>query len=127
MPTEPAIDPVARLVNAFESSARNRGLDNKEHRPEATGSQPVDATENKDVTVQQLSSMLAAVEQTINQFHPNSINFEVNADSGKVIIRVIDSETDEVIRQLPPESMVKAAEHIAEYQMAIGMIVDETA
>ena len=39
-----------------------------------------------------------------------ALKFEPNTETGVVIIKVLNRETGEVIRQLPPEAVVKAAE-----------------
>ena len=39
-----------------------------------------------------------------------ALRFEPDADTGVVIIKVLNRETGEVIRQLPPEAVVRAAE-----------------
>ncbi|CBL46740.1 Similar to flagellar protein FlaG [gamma proteobacterium HdN1] len=40
------------------------------------------------------------------------LEFKMAENSGRVIITVLDKETDEVIRQIPPEDVVKFAEQI---------------
>lgn len=58
----------------------------------------------------------ARLEQVIEQINAQaqglspSLRFEPDADSGIVVIKVMNRETGEVIRQLPPEAVVKAAE-----------------
>ena len=42
------------------------------------------------------------------------INFEVNDTTGRTIVRVLDSESGELIRQVPPEAVVEAAFALAE-------------
>lgn len=42
------------------------------------------------------------------------INFEVNDTTGRTIVRVLDSESGELIRQVPPEAVVEAAVALAE-------------
>lgn len=43
------------------------------------------------------------------------LHFQVNAESGQTIISVVDSETQEVIRQIPPEEVVALAEHLEKH------------
>ena len=58
----------------------------------------------------------ARLEQAIEQINVQaqglspSLKFEPDADSGVVVIKVMNRETGEIIRQLPPEAVVKAAE-----------------
>lgn len=41
-----------------------------------------------------------------------SLRFEVNKETEKVIVRLVQSDTGEVIRQYPPEEIVKMSERI---------------
>jgi len=43
------------------------------------------------------------------------LHFSVNAESGQTIISVVDSETQKVIRQIPPEEVVALAEHFEQH------------
>ncbi|MGE0485461.1 MAG: flagellar protein FlaG [Gammaproteobacteria bacterium] len=46
------------------------------------------------------------------QTRQRSLQFSVDERSGRTIITVIDKETDEIIRQIPPEEVVALAEHL---------------
>jgi len=50
------------------------------------------------------------------------LQFEVNHDSNQVIIKVIDKETDRVIKELPPEELQRLHSNLRE---AIGLLFDE--
>lgn len=41
-----------------------------------------------------------------------NLQFNVDEDSGHTVIRVVDSETDEVIRQIPSEEVLTLAKHL---------------
>lgn len=41
-----------------------------------------------------------------------NLQFNVDDDSGQTIIRVVDTETEEVIRQIPSEEVVALARHL---------------
>ncbi len=53
----------------------------------------------------------------VNSFFQNvqrKLSFSVNDALGSVVIEVKNSETEEVIRQIPPEAVVKLAERLSE-------------
>jgi len=50
-----------------------------------------------------------------------SVRFEKNDDQQGLIVKIVDQETDEVIRQIPPEELVNLSKHLRELQ---GSIVD---
>lgn len=53
-----------------------------------------------------------------------SLRFSIDDNSGRTIIRVIDMETDEVIRQIPSEEMLVMIRNFSELT---GKIYDEVA
>lgn len=65
------------------------------------------ATNNTQVDEAQLRDAIARVNDKAKNSVP-SLKFEPDADSGVVIIKVMNRETGEVIRQLPPEAVVDA-------------------
>ena len=51
------------------------------------------------------------------------VRFSYHEENSKIILRVTDSESGEVIREIPSRNVVKLHEYIQEY---IGMLVDES-
>ncbi len=64
--------------------------------PESGNKMP--ATEK--VEVEKLTKQL----NTINQSIGRDLRFEIDMNSGKSVIQVLDRETGEIIRQIPPEN-----------------------
>lgn len=52
-----------------------------------------------------------------------NVRFEMNNDLNRLVISLIDSETDEVVRQIPPKEILALAEYIREIT---GNLVDTT-
>lgn len=48
------------------------------------------------------------------QSHRRSLRFSVDEDSGRTVIRVVDPETDEVVRQIPPEEVLNVARRMGD-------------
>jgi len=46
------------------------------------------------------------------QSHQRTLNFKMAEEDNRVIITVIDRETKEVIRQIPPEDVVRISDAI---------------
>lgn len=53
-----------------------------------------------------------------------SLRFDVDEDSGRIIISVTDKETNELIRQIPPEEVLEIAKRIHE---RVGVLFNTTA
>lgn len=104
------------LVNNVTASSINS--------PTATSRQvPSDATENKRAAATQQTSPMTQEERAsrqqlveaadaVNDFIKitnNSLQFSVDSDTGVSFIKVIDTSTNEVIRQIPSEEMLAIA------------------
>ncbi len=50
------------------------------------------------------------------------LDFRVDRDTHRVVVKVIDTETDKVIKEIPPEQVLRLA---AKIQEMIGLLVDE--
>ena len=50
------------------------------------------------------------------------LRYSVNRESGQVIVKVVDRNTDKVIKELPPEALQRLH---ARMQEAIGLLIDE--
>ena len=52
------------------------------------------------------------------------LNFDVREETGDVVVRVLDKETEEVVRQIPSEEVVKLREKLVELR---GVLFDDKA
>ena len=90
----------------------------------------VAATKEDDPVIVQKKldpELLANITEEINEafrIFNTAISFSVDKDTGNTIIRILDRETEKVIREIPPEEMLRLASRLTEI---IGRIVDETA
>jgi flagellar protein FlaG len=51
------------------------------------------------------------------------LRFEIDHESKEIVVKVIDNETDKVIRELPPEELKRLHNNIRE---SIGVLFDQT-
>ncbi len=77
------------------------------------------AMENTHSEIRKVVEDLAKISNSLNK----RLDFHVIHDTNQVIVRVINSETNEVIRQLPPEALLRLHARIQE---AVGLLFDET-
>ncbi len=99
-------------TTSAESVDERQKLQSQDKEKSSTAS-PLIGQEQLDMTVQELS--------TIVEGFNRELNFSVDDKSGKTIIKVIDSETDEVIRQIPSEEVVEMAQMIDQHA---GLLMD---
>jgi len=79
-------------------------------------SQP--ATKVKPQIIQSTAADLQQIGNAINK----KLQFVVDHRSNEVIVKVIDKETDKVIREIPPEELQRLYRNLKE---AIGLLFDE--
>jgi flagellar protein FlaG len=75
-------------------------------------SQPV--TEEAPLLPEEQEKVEQAVEDINDHFQSmgRDLSFAVDEDSGRTIITVVDSETQEIVRQIPPEEVLDLAMHL---------------
>jgi flagellar protein FlaG len=104
---ESTTTPAARPATAAEPSAA-------ETTPKATSvadTAPADELAN-------------AVKKLNESVHAQSISFEIDEESKRTIVKVIDTDTKEVVRQLPTEEALQIAKSL---DKAFGLLIHQQA
>jgi len=60
--------------------------------------------------------------RSISDIFNRRLDFEVDRDTNRIIVKVIDTKTDKVVKEIPPAQLVQLA---AKIQEMIGILVDE--
>ena len=84
--------------------------------PEVQGGMDLPSREELSGAIDQLNGYLDETQ--------HGLRFSIDENSGRTIVRVIDTETDEVIRQIPSEEMLVLIRHFSEMT---GKIFNEVA
>ncbi len=58
----------------------------------------------------------------VSIFKPYSLSFRFEKELNRVVVKVIDPETGELLREIPPESVIEALKQL---RKAPGTLVDE--
>ena len=105
---KPAADPAAprRIEAVGGSSARTAAI-----QPDVTPSH-----EQVEAAVEQLQQMAASMDI--------KLNFQLNRTDNSVVVKVLNRETNEVIREIPPENIRRLADRMAELN---GLLFDSRA
>ena len=80
-----------------------------------TGGQNVDAKE--------LASAIDKV-QDVTKTLANELKFSIDEDSGQTVVKIVDTATDEVIRQIPSKEMLAIAKALDQIQ---GLLIKQKA
>ncbi len=83
--------------------------------------QPEQQLAQQVVTPDELGEAVENINQFVNS-QGRTLNFSVDEESGKPVVKVIDFETKEVIRQIPSEEVLTMAKAIKKLQEDLGSV-----
>ena len=87
-----------------------------------SSAQAAEASTFQDVTQQSADMQGEEVREIVEELNElaqtieRELQFRVDEGSGRTVIRVIDSKTEEVIREIPPDEILTLRERLSEVQ-----------
>ncbi len=84
---------------------------------------PVEEAERASDEGEPLTEVVSHLNDLVRELH-RELEFSVDEDSGDTVIKVIDRETEEVVRQIPSEELMRLR---ARLQEAAGVIFRDSA
>lgn len=93
------------------------------HNKKANDNKGVDQAQPSAISSDDLRKQIEEANGLLKKATNIHLSFFVDENSGKKGVRVIDTETDEVIKQIPPEELLRLAARLKEQ---IGALLDET-
>lgn len=104
--------PVARNQPAYAAAQQvQKNALSERHVAAASGKGlPVDKADDQK-SVQQVESAVSKISDFVQNFQ-RDLQFSVDKDSDRLVVKVVDSETQEVIRQIPSEEALRIAKRL---------------
>lgn len=116
-----AMVPAQTVDNTAEKTASDNVVSmDQAKRAEQKAAEEKQAREDQHVT----EEMLKELEQDIETMHNVGLRFSKHNDTGRTVIKVMDKENDELIREIPSEDVLNLAAKIDEM---IGILFDKEA
>jgi len=105
---------VALLVNSAErrSTSGSTGIVAEERQMIAATATEVQ-TREIEVSQEQFEEAVSQLKEYVQDLQ-RDIDFSVDDKTGRFVVKVIDSQTKELIRQIPSEEMLAISRHIAD-------------
>lgn len=97
------VEPVARSAAISGEAERQAGQQAEPARPVAA--EPIEVAD-LDEAVEEINLFLLGV--------PTHLEFRVEQDLDQLIVSVVDSESGDVLRQLPPDEVLRIAQRVRE-------------
>lgn len=98
----------------------------------AIAAAPVPATESIPRQVQAVAPQLEQVQRAIERLRQsikpalaNSLEFQIDQSTGKTIVKILDSETNTVVRQIPSEEILTIARALDRMQGRGGLLQEQ--
>ena len=103
-----------RRVDTAQSTTPQQGVASVPSSHQANASKP--ATTAQPVKSVSADDVKAAVEQMKDfaQVMSRQLQFDVDDDSGRTVVRVLDKDSGDIIRQIPSEEVLALARHMRE-------------
>ena len=110
------------------ASPSERGTDSSEIQSSlrgqtALGAQEAEAAKDVSTISQDLKDKVALIQNSINQID-SQVQFSVEEDLDRVVVKVVERETGELIRQIPSEEVLRAQRFLEEQP---GILFEEEA
>lgn len=117
-----AVDSGADEVNAVESAEAKQVY---QERQEVAESRQESIAEQIQVSREKLDKVVSELKDFV-QTMQRDLNFHVDDATGKVVIRVVESSTNKVVRQIPEEEVLALARRLEEMldDMPKGMLLE---
>ena len=80
----------------------------------------------QQVTPEQLKQAVAVINQVMGE-SSNSLQFSVDIDSKTPVVKLMDTKTGEVIRQIPSEETLAISHSIDQFQQRQGLLLKQEA
>ena len=112
-----SITNVALLAGSVETTSRSNPSNSTS---KAAVQRQSFAVEVPEVEAQEVELSQEALEKVVSQLNAyiqntqRDVDFSVDDSTGRVVVRVIDSESEQVIRQIPSEEMLAISRHLIE-------------
>lgn len=78
----------------------------------ATPSVAPASSQSASVQHADVQKALESLKQAIKPTVSDSLRFSIDQDSGKTVVKVVDAQTDQVIRQIPSEEVLEIAKDL---------------
>lgn len=79
--------------------------------PEDGRLSPQDAKQKRAPAEEELVAAVSDVNDFVQQIR-RELQFSIDKESGRTVVKVINAETDEVVRQIPAEEVLSIARHL---------------
>ena len=101
---------IINRIDSFKSNKNGNSLPNKEKKAEHLFDE------------KQLPEIVQKLNNEVNP-HLEGVSFSYHEKTKRIIVKIINKETNEIVREFPSKDAIKMLEHLREY---LGVFIDES-
>ncbi|TDS27005.1 flagellar protein FlaG [Halanaerobium congolense] len=120
------VDSVESLSNRQIHNNNSNNQSTRVNRNDNSKLKPESLREKEEYSEQELEDEVRESVKDVNEIVDKvkeGLSFQIHEDTEKMMVKVVDLNTDEVIKELPPEEMLDLQARIHEM---VGILIDET-
>jgi len=110
-PVLKAVDHLSKGREEEQSTVQSIDTNRTEKAKKETDISKVTKTEESEEKKQALGNAVEQLNSYVQSINRN-LEFNIDTDSGQTVVKVIDAETDELIRQIPDEEALEIAKQL---------------
>ena len=89
-----------------------------------TSGQPSNSTSASVANSQEIEKAVKNIQEAVKQIASNNLQFSIDQESGRTVVRVVDADTGDTIRQIPSEEMLNISKALDKLQ---GLLLQQKA
>ncbi|ADO78000.1 flagellar protein FlaG protein [Halanaerobium praevalens DSM 2228] len=120
------VDSVESISNRQIHNNNSNNQNTRVNRNDNSDRKPESLREKQEYSEQELEDEVRESVKDVNEIVDKvkeGLSFQIHEDTEKMMVKVVDLNTDEVIKELPPEEMLDLQARIHEM---VGILIDET-
>lgn len=114
------------ILNVVAEQGRTEQLNELSQNPSPLDFRQRASGDTKTITPEENDLLITDIRE-ISQIMNKQIQFSMDYENQEMIVRIINRETNEVIRQLPPEELRELHRKLKETAEMLGLVVDARA
>lgn len=119
--TVPKVDTVADTIRTDKLTEKALASTQQEIK-DLSDSAEINKQVSLDVSAKQIENAVRELNEFV-QSNNRELAFSVDEGSNKQVVKVTDSESGKVIRQIPSEELLRLSERLQDFQMEVGTAV----
>jgi len=105
------VKPVVDVQSSLETNLQS--VEFKKHQPQEQKEVQKQQDKNSQVSPELLEEVVKNLKEKLSMLN-TQLQIQIDKDTDMVVVKVIDKQTKEVIRQIPPEYVLKIAKYLDE-------------